>query len=230
MLADINDESLAVGQDVAPGFDRHVGDNDEGLFAGDGFDLGDEIVGLGVVGPFGAGEEGEGFTPGRRLESGVWFPGEEVRPQTRGHANATEVTQGAAHQREGAFEEIGADEGIVGAEAVEDHDGFARPETRWIVFADARAATTGERANGRGPMHLLCAVAGAVRTKSAWLAGSIAGLEACAIPGVVELTGGEEFLGHERLGEDENLLIDEGLFREAKEIEREGRGEGAGVL
>lgn len=64
VLADVDDEELAVGEDVAPGVGGHVGDDDEGLLRGEGVDLGDEVVGLGVWGALGAGEEGEGLAPG----------------------------------------------------------------------------------------------------------------------------------------------------------------------
>lgn len=64
MLADVDDEEFTAGEDVSPRFGGHVGDDDEGLLAGEGFDFGEEVVGLGVVGASGAGEEGEGFAPG----------------------------------------------------------------------------------------------------------------------------------------------------------------------
>lgn len=74
MLLDVNDERLATREDVFPGFRRHIGDDDEGLLTGKGFDLFNDIVGFGVVCPFGSCEQGESFAPGGGLESGVWFP------------------------------------------------------------------------------------------------------------------------------------------------------------
>lgn len=222
VLADVDDEDLALGEDVSPGFGGHVGDDDEGLVAWEGFDFCEEVVGLGVVGAGGASEEGEGFAPGLRLKGGLGFPGEEVGPEGGGDADVAEVAEGAADEGEGALEEVGSDEGVVGAEAVEDNGGLAGAEAGGIVFADAGAAATGDRANGGGPMDLFGTVARLIGAEATGFAGRVAGLMAFAIPGVIEFSGGEEFLGDKGLWEDEDFLGDGGLFLETEEIEREG--------
>jgi hypothetical protein len=131
------------------------------------------------------------------------------------------VAEGATDEGEGPLEEIGPDEGVVGSEAVEDDGGFARAEAGGIIFADARAAATGEGADGGGPMDLFGTVARLVGAEATGFARGVAGLVAFAIPGVIEFSGGEEFLGNEGLWEDEDFLSDGGLLLEAEEAERE---------
>lgn len=132
------------------------------------------------------------------------------------------MAKSAADKGERALEEVGADESVVGAEAVEDDGGFARAEAGGIVFANAWAAATCEGANGGGPVDLFCAVAGTVGAEAARLAGGIARLMTFAIPGVVEFSVGEEFFGDDGFWEDEDFLGDDRFFCEAEKIEGKG--------
>ena len=56
----------------------------------------------------------------------MWFPVKKVRVQSGGDADITKVTEGSAGEGEGAFEEVGANEGVVGAVAVKDDGSLLR--------------------------------------------------------------------------------------------------------
>lgn len=79
-------------------------------------------------------------------------------------------------------------------------------------------------------MKSLGGVAGAKRAEPAGFARSVAGLESFAVPGVVELAAGEEFPGKEGLRKNENLLPDGDSFLVGENVQREARGEKAGVI
>ena len=115
------------------------------------------------------------------------------------------MPQGTAKEGERTFEKVGADEGAVGAEAMENDGRFAGANAWWIKFTHAGSSTTGEGADGGGPVESFGGITGAEGAESSGLARSVAGLESFAVPGVVKLAAGEEFPGEEGVGEDKDF-------------------------
>ena len=165
---------------------------------------------------------GEGFIPRGGLEGRLWFPVKKVRVQSGGDADVAKVTEGSAGEGEGAFEEVGADESVVGAVAVKDDGSLLRAQAWWVVFTDDGVFSSCESADGGWPVDVFGSVTGAERAEGARFARGVFGLVAFATPGIVEFSVGEEFLRDEGFWENEDFLGDTGIFMEVEEVEWEG--------